>query len=79
MLFHVINRGIERQTLFRKDQDYPEFERVIQETLKKRPMRLMRNAKRDQSPFHRTLSSRWSRLVVGPCLPIRVRAGCSAA
>jgi hypothetical protein len=29
MLFHVINRAVRRQTLFRKDEDYLAFERVL--------------------------------------------------
>jgi putative transposase len=41
MVFHVINRAVGRQTLFRKDEDYLAFERVMQETLNKRPMRLL--------------------------------------
>ncbi len=41
MVFHVINRGVGKQQLFFNDQDYLAFERVIQETLEKRPMRIL--------------------------------------
>jgi len=41
MVFHVINRGVGKQQLFFNDDDYLAFERVIRETLKKRPMRIL--------------------------------------
>ena len=41
MVFHVINRGVGKQQLFFNDEDYLAFERVIQETLEKRPMRIL--------------------------------------
>ena len=41
MVFHVINRGVGKQQLFFNDDDYLAFERVIQETLEKRPMRIL--------------------------------------
>jgi putative transposase len=40
MVFHVLNRGVGRRTLFDKDADYRAFERVIEETLRTRPMRI---------------------------------------
>jgi putative transposase len=40
MVFHVLNRGVGRRTLFEKDGDYFAFERVIEETLRTRPMRI---------------------------------------
>ncbi len=40
-VFHVINRGVGKQQLFFNDEDYLAFERVIQETLEKRPMRIL--------------------------------------
>jgi putative transposase len=40
MVFHVLNRGVGRRTLFEKDADYRAFERVIEETLRTRPMRI---------------------------------------
>lgn len=39
MVFHVLNRGVGRRTLFDKDGDYAAFEKVIEETLRTRPMR----------------------------------------
>ena len=33
MVFHVLNRGVGRRTLFDKDQDFLAFERVVKETL----------------------------------------------
>jgi putative transposase len=39
MVFHVLNRGVGRRTLFDKDADYLAFERVMEETLRTRPMR----------------------------------------
>jgi len=39
-VYHVLNRGVGRRTLFDKDADYLAFERVIDETLRTRPMRI---------------------------------------
>jgi putative transposase len=41
MVFHVLNRGAGRRTLFDKDKDFLAFERVLEETLRTRPMRLL--------------------------------------
>jgi putative transposase len=41
MIYHVINRGVGKQKVFFSDDDYLAFERVIVETLEKRPMRLL--------------------------------------
>ncbi len=41
MVYHVINRGVGKQQLFFSDDDYRAFEKVIAETLDKRPMRLL--------------------------------------
>ncbi len=41
MVFHVINRGVGKNNLFFNDDDYLAFERVICETLEKRPMRIL--------------------------------------
>lgn len=40
MVFHVLNRGVGRRTLFEKADDYLAFERIIDETLRSRPMRI---------------------------------------
>jgi putative transposase len=40
MVFHVLNRGVGRRTLFDKHGDYLAFEKVLEETLRTRPMRL---------------------------------------
>ena len=40
MVFHVLNRGVGRRTLFEKDADYLAFQRVVEETLRTRPMRV---------------------------------------
>jgi putative transposase len=40
MAFHVLNRGVGRRNLFDKDGDYLAFEKVLEETLRTRPMRL---------------------------------------
>ncbi|MGO8745333.1 MAG: transposase [Thermoguttaceae bacterium] len=40
MVFHVLNRGVGRRTLFGKDRDFLAFERVIEETLRIQPMRI---------------------------------------
>lgn len=40
MVFHVLNRGVGRMRLFDKEQDYAAFERILEETLAVRPMRL---------------------------------------
>lgn len=40
-MFHVINRGVGKNKLFFNDDDYGAFERVIQQTLEKRPMRIL--------------------------------------
>ena len=41
MVFHVLNRGVGRMRLFDSDADYAAFERIIEETLEMRPMRLL--------------------------------------
>jgi putative transposase len=41
MVFHVLNRGAGRARLFDSDEDYAAFERIIEETLGVRPMRLL--------------------------------------
>jgi putative transposase len=41
MVYHVINRGVGRNQLFFNEDDYLAFERVIQVTLEKRPMRIL--------------------------------------
>lgn len=40
MVFHVLNRGVGRRELFAKEGDFLAFERVVEETLRTRPMRL---------------------------------------
>src|SRR5271157_5450334 len=40
MVFHVLNRGLGRRLLFTKDEDFLAFERVVEETLRPRRMRL---------------------------------------
>lgn len=40
VVFHVLNRGVGRRDLFTKDEDFLALERVIEETLRTRPMRL---------------------------------------
>jgi putative transposase len=40
MVFHVLNRGVGRRNLFTKDGDFLAFERVIEESLRIRRMRL---------------------------------------
>ena len=40
MVFHVLNRGVGRRTLFEKDQDFFAFERVVEETLRTCRMRI---------------------------------------
>lgn len=41
MVYHVLYRGVGKQKLFHKNEDYLAFERVIVETLEKRPMRIL--------------------------------------
>jgi len=41
LVYHVINRGVGKNDLFCEDDDYFAFEQVIQETLEKRPMRIL--------------------------------------
>lgn len=40
MVFHVLNRGVGRQKLFTKAEDYAAFETLLEETLEKSPMRI---------------------------------------
>ncbi len=40
MVYHVLNRGVGRRTLFHKDQDFLAFERVVEETLHTCRMRI---------------------------------------
>ncbi len=39
-MFHVLNRAIARIQMFEKEQDFAAFERILCETLHKRPMRI---------------------------------------
>lgn len=39
-MFHVLNRGVGRMKLFRKEADYEAFERVIEQTLESAPLRI---------------------------------------
>lgn len=41
MVFHVLNRGVGKNKLFFNDQDFLAFERIIADTLEKRPMRIL--------------------------------------
>jgi len=41
MVFHVLNRGVGKNQLFFNDQDYMAFERIIADTLEKRPIRIL--------------------------------------
>jgi putative transposase len=40
MVFHVLNRGVGRRTLFEKEADYEAFQRVLEETLRVRELRI---------------------------------------
>ena len=40
MVFHVLNRGVGRRTLFEKEGDYEAFEQVLDETLRIRRLRI---------------------------------------
>ena len=40
MVFHVLNRGVGRRMLFTKEADFLAFERVVEESLRTRRMRL---------------------------------------
>ena len=40
MVFHVLNRAVGRRTLFEKPEDFLAFERVVDETLRIRRMRI---------------------------------------
>ena len=41
MVFHVLNRGVGKNQLFFNDQDFLAFERIVADTLEKRPMRIL--------------------------------------
>lgn len=41
MVFHVINRGVGRRTIFLKDEDYAAFERVMAEAHQRVPIRIL--------------------------------------
>ena len=41
LVYHVLNRGAGRRTIFRKDADYAAFERVLSEACQRMPMRLV--------------------------------------
>jgi putative transposase len=41
LVYHVINRGVGRQTLFHKDEDYAAFERVLTEAHQRVPIRIL--------------------------------------
>ena len=40
-MFHVLNRGVGRQTVFHKDEDYAAFERVMAEAFERVPLRIL--------------------------------------
>ena len=40
MVYHVLNRGVSRRTLFEKDQDFLAFEAVVEEALRTCRMRI---------------------------------------
>ena len=40
LVYHVLNRGVGRRTLFEKPDDYFALERILDETLRSRPMRI---------------------------------------
>jgi len=40
LVYHVLNRGVGRRTLFEKDGDFLAFEKVIEETLRTCAMRI---------------------------------------
>jgi putative transposase len=40
MLFHVLNRGVGRMQIFRAENDYEAFRRVVEETLRVAPIRI---------------------------------------
>ena len=37
MIFHVLNRGVARSTLFHKPQDFDAFERILSDALARVP------------------------------------------
>ena len=41
MLFHVLNRGVGRKTLFHKEEDFAAFERVMAEAHQRVPIRIL--------------------------------------
>jgi len=41
VVYHVLNRGVGRQTLFHKPADYDAFERIVREALTRVPMRIL--------------------------------------
>jgi putative transposase len=41
MVFHVLNRANARARIFGKEADYAAFERVMKETLARKPMRIL--------------------------------------
>jgi putative transposase len=40
MVFHVLNRGVARMEIFRRDKDFDAFQRVVEQTLRVAPMRI---------------------------------------
>lgn len=41
LVYHVLNRGVGRQTLFYKDEDYAAFDRVLAEAHRRIPIRIL--------------------------------------
>jgi putative transposase len=41
LVYHVLNRGVGRMTLFRSDRDYAAFCRALLDTLEVLPMRIL--------------------------------------
>jgi putative transposase len=41
IVYHVLNRRVGRETIFKKDEDYAAFERVLGEAGRRQPMRVL--------------------------------------
>ena len=41
MVFHALNRGVDRVEIFSTERDYEAFEETIEETLRLYPMRIL--------------------------------------
>jgi putative transposase len=59
LIYHVLNRGVGRQTLFHKPADFEAFERIMVEALDEVPMRILSVQSRSRLAGNPLAMARW--------------------